>query len=182
MLVGCDLIAAGVVCGQGSSREEWLLFRGEPGGRLGLADTRHLLSMYRKRRRRILPYTAAMSYISWFAINADDVPRARDFYEKVFGWTFEPWGPPNFYRFQTGDSQVRTSGGLQERRELVPGGKMIGFECTITVDNLDEAIRAIESNGGKMVTAKFRIPSICTVAYFQDTEGNIAGVSELEKA
>jgi predicted enzyme related to lactoylglutathione lyase len=35
-----------------------------------------------------------MSYISWFAINADDVPRARDFYQKVFGWTFEPWGLP----------------------------------------------------------------------------------------
>jgi hypothetical protein len=121
-----------------------------------------------------------MSYISWFAINADDVPRARDFYQKVFGWTFEPWGPPNFYRFETGENHLR-SGGLQERRELVPGGRMIGFECTITVDNLDETIRAIESHGGKMVTAKFRIPSICTVAYFQDTEGNVAGVSELEK-
>ena len=59
---------------------------------------------------------------------------------------------------------------------------MIGFECTITVDSLNETIRAIESNGGKMVTQKFRIPGICTVAYFQDTEGNVAGVSELEKA
>jgi hypothetical protein len=33
-----------------------------------------------------------------------------------------------------------------------------------------------------MVTQKFRIPGICTVAYFQDTEGNVAGVNELEKA
>jgi hypothetical protein len=73
-------------------------------------------------------------------------------------------------------------GGLQERRELVPGGRMIGFECTITVDSLDETIRAIESNGGKMVTQKFRIPGICIVAYFQDTEGNVAGISELETA
>jgi len=137
--------------------------------------------MYRKRSRPGLTYTAAMSYISWFAINADDVPRARDFYQKVFGWTFEPWGPPNFYRIETGETLARV-GGLQERRELVPGGRMIGFECTITVDNLDETIRAIESNGGKMVTQKFRIPGICTVAYFQDTEGNVAGVSELEKA
>ena len=101
---------------------------------------------------------------------------------KVFGWTFEPWGPPNFYRFQTGEPVTVRMGGLQERRELVPGGRMIGFECTITVDNIDESIRAIESNGGKMVTSKFRIPGICTVAYFQDTEGNVAGVSELEKA
>ena len=57
---------------------------------------------------------------------------------------------------------------------------MIGFECTIVVENLDETIRAIENNGGKMVTAKFLIPTVCTVAYLQgDTEGNVAGVSEL---
>ncbi|HEX5228704.1 MAG TPA: VOC family protein [Bryobacteraceae bacterium] len=118
-----------------------------------------------------------MSHLSWFAINADDVPRARDFYQKVFGWTFEPWGPPNFYRIHTGPGTFY-SGGLQERRELVPGGRMIGFECTITVDDLDETIRAIESNGGKMVTEKFVIPDIVTVAYFQDTEGNVAGVSQ----
>ena len=33
-----------------------------------------------------------------FAINADDVPRARAFYERVFGWEFTPWGPPDFYQ------------------------------------------------------------------------------------
>lgn len=141
--------------------------------------------MYRKRSLSGFPYTAAMSnnYLARFAINADNVPRARDFYQNVFDWEFEPWGPPNFYRIKTGDAPVGGAGGLlQERRELLPGGRMIGFECTIVVDNLDETIRAIENNGGKMVTAKFRIPTICTVAYFQDTEGNVAAVSELEKA
>jgi predicted enzyme related to lactoylglutathione lyase len=140
--------------------------------------------MYRKRSRSALPYTAAMpnNYISRFAINADNVSRARDFYQRVFDWKFEPWGPPNFYLIKTGDAPVGGTGGLlQERRELVPGGRMIGFECSIVVENLDETIRAIENNGGKMVTEKFRIPTVCTVAYFQDTEGNVAGVSELER-
>ena len=35
--------------------------------------------------------------IAHFAIHADDCPRAKAFYETVFGWTFEPWGPPNFW-------------------------------------------------------------------------------------
>ena len=39
--------------------------------------------------------------LDFFAINADDVPRARKFYETVFGWSFEPWGPPNFYLIDT---------------------------------------------------------------------------------
>lgn len=117
-----------------------------------------------------------------FAINADDVPRARDFYQKVFGWTFEPWGPPNFYLIETGEEQVRAVGGLlQERRELIGGSKMTGFECTINVADLDATIRAIESNGGKLITSKFHIPTVGTVAYFQDTEGNVAGIMQLER-
>jgi len=140
--------------------------------------------MYRKRRHAVLPYIADMpNNIGRFAINADDVPRARDFYQKVFGWTFEPWGPPNFYLIETGEERVHAVGGLlQERRELVPGNKMIGYECTIDVANLDEIIRAIESNGGKLVTSKFHIPTVGTVAYFQDTEGNVAGIIQQERA
>jgi len=110
-----------------------------------------------------------------FAINADDVPRARRFYEAVFGWSFEPWGPPNFYLVETGQERVPAVGGLlQERRELVPGQKMIGFECTIAVENIDQTIRAIEANGGKIAMARFHIPTVGSGAYFLDTEGNVA--------
>jgi predicted enzyme related to lactoylglutathione lyase len=119
--------------------------------------------------------------LSYFAINADDVPRARRFYETVFGWSFEPWGPPNFYLIETGKEQVEVRGGLQERRELAPGQKMVGFECTISVANIDQAIRAIEANGGRIAAPKFHIPTVGTVAYFFDTEGNVAGLIQQER-
>ena len=119
--------------------------------------------------------------LSFFAINADDVPRARRFYETVFGWSFEPWGPPNFYLIETGKEQAAVRGGLQERRELAPGQKMTGFECTISVANIDQAIRAIEANGGRIAAPKFHIPTVGTVAYFFDTEGNVAGVIQQER-
>lgn len=47
-----------------------------------------------------------------FAINADDVPRARHFYEQVFGWKFDAWGPPNFFMIETGKESVRPVGGI----------------------------------------------------------------------
>jgi predicted enzyme related to lactoylglutathione lyase len=119
--------------------------------------------------------------LSFFAINADDVPRARRFYETVFGWSFEPWGPPNFYLIETGKEQAAVRGGLQERRELAPGQKMIGFECTISVANIDQTIRAIEANGGGIAAPKFHIPTVGTVAYFFDTEGNVAGIIQQER-
>ena len=121
--------------------------------------------------------------VDFFAINADDVPRARKFYGTVFGWHFEPWGPPNFYLIETGQEPVTAvAGALQERRELVPGQKMIGFECTITVADIDQTIRAIEANGGRLAAPKFHIPTVGTVAYFLDTEGNVAGICQREKS
>jgi len=121
------------------------------------------------------------NHISFFSINADDVPRARKFYQAVFGWGFEPWGPPNFYLIETGKVPVKTiEGGLQERRELAPGQKMIGFECTISVENIDQTIRAIEANGGRIAAPKFHIPTVGIIAYFFDTEGNVAGICQEE--
>jgi predicted enzyme related to lactoylglutathione lyase len=121
--------------------------------------------------------------LSAFAINADDVQRARRFYEKVLGWRFEPWGPPNFYLIDTGDKKdPGVTGLLQERRELVKGVRMVGFECTITVGDLDKTIRAIIANGGKLATSKAAIPTVGTVVYFNDPEGNVIGAIEPERA
>ena len=48
-----------------------------------------------------------------------DVPRARDFYQKVFGWSFEPWGPPNFYLIETGEEQGRAVRDVDRARVAV---------------------------------------------------------------
>jgi predicted enzyme related to lactoylglutathione lyase len=119
--------------------------------------------------------------VAYFAINADDVPRARKFYETVFKWSFEPWGPPNFYLIDTSSEPIAVKGALQERRELAHGQKMIGFECTITVADIDKTLRAIEANGGRLAAPKFHIPTVGTIAYFFDTEGNVAGLRQPEK-
>jgi predicted enzyme related to lactoylglutathione lyase len=120
--------------------------------------------------------------LSFFAINADDVPRARKFYEAVFGWSFEPWGPPGFYLIETGKEPITpVRGGLQERRELARGQKTIGFECTISVADIDQTIRSVEAHGGRMAAPKFHIPTVGTCAYFSDTEGNVAGIIQPEQ-
>ncbi len=120
--------------------------------------------------------------VDFFASNADDVPRARKFYEAVFNWSFEPWGPPGFYLIDTGKEPAGAiRGALQERRELAPGHKMIGFECTIAVADIDQAIRAIEANGGRLAAPKSYIPTVGTCAYFFDPEGNVAAVIQRER-
>ena len=44
-----------------------------------------------------------------FAINADNVPRAKTFCENVFGWTFSTTQDRNrVHRLQTADEGIRT--------------------------------------------------------------------------
>jgi len=114
--------------------------------------------------------------IRHFLINAGDVARAQRFYEKVFGWRFEPWGPPGFLLIQTGDERdPGIQGSLQSRRELVKGQRMTGFECTISVEDVDAIAKSVEANGGKIIMPKVTIPGVGRVIFFQDTEGNVAG-------
>ena len=120
--------------------------------------------------------------IKHFSINADDVPRARALYENTFGWKFEQWGPPNFYLIQTGDdAEDALRGALQGRREIVSGKPMFGFEVSLGVDSIDDCIAEIQRNGGKIVMPKYYIPSVGTLIYFEDTEGNIVGAMQYDQ-
>jgi len=122
------------------------------------------------------------NHLSHFAINADDLPRARRFYEKVFGWQFEPWGPPGFYLLHTGTPQEPgIQGALQQRRELLPGQRMIGYECTIGVDSADAIADLAQANGGKVVMAKAIIPTVGELVWLQDPEGNVFGAMKYEE-
>ncbi len=117
------------------------------------------------------------NHIRHFAITADDVERARGFYEAAFGWRFTPYGPPNFYQIDTGGG---LPGALQQRAEPLGGAGLRGFECTIGVDDLDDAIAGVGRHGGRMLSAPFTIPGVGRLAFFADTEGNRVGVMQYE--
>jgi len=82
--------------------------------------------------------------LAHFAINADDTARARGFYQNVFGWQFQAWGPPDFFQISTGDkTSPPVQGALQKRREIVPGARMIGYECSFSVADVDAVAAAV---------------------------------------
>lgn len=123
-----------------------------------------------------------MPHLAHFAINADDVERAKKFYERVFGWKFSAWGPPQFYQIQTGpdgDSQpVRAA--LQARRNLVERQPTIGYECTIAVDSIDDTAKEVAAAGGTVALAKSVIVGVGALMFFRDTEGNVFGAIQFD--
>src|SRR3954469_17444664 len=118
-----------------------------------------------------------------FAINADDGERARKFYEKVFGWKFNAWGPPGFYQIELGRgaTPMAAMGALQKRRELLPGQPTIGYECTIAVPSIDATAKAVAANGGKTVLQKSIIVGVGALMFFKDPEGNVFGAMQFDR-
>ena len=108
-----------------------------------------------------------------FAIHADDCERAMAFYAGVFGWRFNAWGPPGFFQVHTGtEDEPGIDGALHGRGEPLTGGGMRGFECTISVDDLDAIRQAVMDHGGTITLEPFEIPTVGRLITFLDTEGN----------
>jgi predicted enzyme related to lactoylglutathione lyase len=113
------------------------------------------------------------------AINSADTARARAFYEAVFGWSFQPWGPPGFYN--TPDAGSGVMGAVQGRRRI-EDHEMPGMEITFGVDDLDATIAAIEAHGGSILMRPYHIETVGRLIFFRDSEGNIAGAMQYEAA
>jgi predicted enzyme related to lactoylglutathione lyase len=116
-----------------------------------------------------------MPRIIHFDLPADDPARAQKFYSEIFGWKFDKWnGPMDYWMVKTGDDkQPGINGGLSKR---MPG--QAGPSNTIDVPSVDEYIKKIQSNGGKIIMPKMPIPKIGYFAQCMDTEGNIFGIMQ----
>jgi predicted enzyme related to lactoylglutathione lyase len=111
--------------------------------------------------------------IAHFDVPADDVERARRFYERVFGWRFEPFGPPDFYMIHTGSgADPGIHGSVSKRREPASGNGRRAYECTIAVDDLAAIKAAIVANGGTIVLDEYEIVGVGRLIRFEDSEGN----------
>jgi hypothetical protein len=112
------------------------------------------------------------------AINATDVQRVKAFYEMVFGWRLEPWGPPDYYQDQKSGEGVVIA--LHGRRELAPGARMLGFEATMAVDDIAATTAAVEAAGGRITAPRVYIEGVGKLVYFEDPDGNIFGAMQYD--
>ncbi len=117
-----------------------------------------------------------------FEIQADDPERAKSFYENAFGWKIEKWSGESvgmdYWMLTTGpDGVPGINGGMYKR----PADKKLNtYDCTIAVEDIDEAIQAIKANGGEIQPwegkEKWEMAGIGWFTRARDTEGNIFGV------
>lgn len=117
--------------------------------------------------------------VVWFSILVDDMPRARAFYENVFGVKLthfkdaqnEMWGFPSEM------NAYGTSGALTHRPGTPAGGNstVVYFTCEDCAVEADKAAKA----GGQVQQPKMSIGEYGHVAVVTDTEGNVIGLHSM---
>jgi len=120
-----------------------------------------------------------MDKVVHFEIPADDIARAQKFYTTVFEWKMNSIRGMRYTILNTtptGENGMpkepgAINGGMLERQEPVKSPVI-----TIDVSNIDEALKKIEQNGGKVVRGKEAVGDMGYAAYFKDSEGNIVGL------
>jgi predicted enzyme related to lactoylglutathione lyase len=121
-----------------------------------------------------------MPRVVHFEIHAADPDRAVNFYQTLFGWTFQKWeGPMDYWLITTGpNEQPGINGGLVRRQGEIDGQAVIAYVCTVDVENLDASVQTAVDNGGQIALPKMPIPGMGWLAYCKDTEGNIFGMMQ----
>jgi predicted enzyme related to lactoylglutathione lyase len=121
-----------------------------------------------------------MPRVVHFEIHAADPERAVNFYQTLFGWTFQRWeGPMDYWLIITGpDDQRGINGGLVRRQGEIDGQAVIAYVCKVDVADVDQSVQSAVDNGGQIALPKMPIPGVGWLAYCKDTEGNIFGVMQ----
>lgn len=119
-----------------------------------------------------------------FEVQADDVERAKKFYENALGWKVEQWmkkeegGVMDYWGLITGENdEPGINGGLYQRPQDKEGQYRL-YDCTISVKDLDAAVEAVKANGGAIMREKELLAGVGWFASAKDTEGNRFGLMQ----
>jgi predicted enzyme related to lactoylglutathione lyase len=119
-----------------------------------------------------------MSPVVHFEMPAEDRTRMAKFYTDAFGWQTQMMGP------EMNDYVVVTTTESDDNGPKKPGTINGGFfpkkpdwpaqypSVVISVDDIDESMKAVADAGGKVLGEPMDIPGIGRYVSFYDTEGN----------
>jgi len=121
--------------------------------------------------------------LTHFAIYTEDMERAKLFYDSVFDWGFDSYGQSDFLQIKDSKSENgELIGALQSQKYSPVPEKIIGLECSISVENVESIIEKVKDSGGKILMDKTAIPYVGWITKFLDTEGNLLCAIEYDNS
>jgi predicted enzyme related to lactoylglutathione lyase len=118
---------------------------------------------------------------SWFELMTSDPGAAKEFYTKLFGWSFEdmPMGPGTYSVIKVKGQSEGTAGLMATPPEAQGTPPM--WSIYITVDDVDATAKLTQELGGKVLVPPRDIPKVGRFCVIQDPQGAvICPISYLE--
>lgn len=115
----------------------------------------------------------------WFDLPVRDMARAKAFYSKLFGWSFETMPIPGVeYAMIAAPGEPGFIGGMEVTPGAIPTNENeVGFTAYFSVANVDTTLELAQELGGKVAMPKVNIgegKGYC--AKFRDVSGLVVGV------
>jgi predicted enzyme related to lactoylglutathione lyase len=117
-----------------------------------------------------------MSKIVHFEIPADDPPRAKKFYEELFGWEFKHFPEMDYYGIMIGPEGETLNGGMMKRQ--APEQTPVNY---IDVESVDASAEKVNDLGGRVVMEKTPVKGMGWFAICLDSENNPFGLWEKDE-
>ena len=102
-------------------------------------------------------------------IPVTDLTKAKDFYSKILGWSFKPFG--NGYELFNNYKGIMV--GLRLVDEIAKGDSTVFH---VSIPDIDSILKKVKDNGGSVARTKTVIPAMGWYALFNDPDGNTIGL------
>ncbi len=112
--------------------------------------------------------------VSWFELTTKDVPGAKAFYGKLFGWTLEDMSMVPGMNYTMVKANGKDIAGIMATPPQAQGMPP-SWGTYVTVDDVDAIAKSVAALGGKVLVAPQDIPNVGRFCWIQDPQGAAIG-------
>jgi predicted enzyme related to lactoylglutathione lyase len=116
------------------------------------------------------------NHLCHFEFMVSDSGRAKEFYGKVFDWTFR--ADEGMAGYTMIDAGRAPGGGIMKKPDAAP---QYGLSVYFCVDSIEETMAKVAKAGGRVIVQKMEIPNMGWWGLFADPDGIPVGIYEAKK-
>ncbi|WP_373503174.1 VOC family protein [Aestuariivirga sp.] len=111
--------------------------------------------------------------IAWSELMTTEVEKAKDFYGRSLGLTFDSFDPTGGGKYWVAMADGKPAWGIMDMNER-PGGPS-GWFTYIAVDEVDARVKGAIAGGAQLCMPIFDIPTVGRIAILVDPTGALIG-------
>jgi uncharacterized protein len=114
--------------------------------------------------------------VHWNELNTRNVKKAKEFYKKTLGWSYDDMPMDEMYGTYTivksGDKMI---GGMFEMKGPMFEGVPENWFTYFAVDDIDKMMKKAKDAGGTVMREPWDVPNVGRIAIVKDSNGAVQG-------